>query len=198
MVVMTSLRMGPACRQLTRLLSQSAGSLVNMGFSEGFSPLHSQHCRVLILGSMPGQISLKRQQYYAHSRNVFWKIMSDVLHFPTESTYDSAVKILLNNRIALWDVMQCCFRPGSLDSAITEKSVVPNNFERFYSACPQITVVFFNGQKARDTYMKHVIPTLSDKHQKIDSQLLPSTSPAYAAMTYANKYKQWKVISNYL
>ena len=158
-------------------------------------PLVSRHdARVLILGSMPGQISLQKQHYYAHPRNGFWSIMAEMLGFDASAPYASRLDILTQNKIALWDVLQCCFRPGSLDSAIDETSIVVNDFVTFFKAHPSVRAVFFNGAKAEQLFEKHVVPQLGDIQEAIFMMRLPSTSPANAQMSLSDKAQHWREV----
>jgi TDG/mug DNA glycosylase family protein len=159
-----------------------------------FPPLASNQAKVLILGSMPGEESLRQQQYYAHPRNSFWYIMEKMLKINSELDYAAKTKILMQNRIAVWDVLKTCIRKGSLDSSIENSSITPNDFESFYSTHPNINHIFFNGTKAEIEYQKHVIPKISDRFTQIKSLRLPSTSPAMAKLTPAEKLSNWLII----
>ena len=90
--------------------------LVAMSISTGFEPIARSDACVLILGSLPGQKSLAASQYYAHSRNVFWRIMADV--YGARGDYQQRCLKLLDSRIAVWDVLRQSERPGSLDANI--------------------------------------------------------------------------------
>lgn len=145
----------------------------------------------LILGSMPGVESLRQQQYYAYKHNCFWRIMGELFSFDYRIEYEERIKHLFKNRIALWDTVQCCIRPGSLDSDI--KHARPNDFETLFEKCPDITRVFFNGQTAYKLFIKHQKKMSLPKLELIP---LPSTSPANASWPYEQKLQAWKVVSS--
>jgi len=163
-----------------------------MKLSQGFAPVATPDARVLILGSMPGVASLEATQYYAFERNVFWKIMGELFGAHPQLDYPLRLQILTENRIALWDVIQRCHRPGSLDSAISENGLETNDFDGFFKKHPHISHVFFNGQKAAGLFKKRVLPGLADQYQCC---VLPSTSPANAATSYAVKLEKWSVLN---
>jgi hypoxanthine-DNA glycosylase len=149
---------------------------------------------ILILGSMPGSASLKAQQYYAHPRNLFWRILGDLIGAGLDVPYEARLAILRQRGIALWDVLNSCFREGSLDSDIEEASIVVNDFRTFYRAHSKIEHVFFNGAKAEMVYRKHVLPLLGKASERLAYWRLPSTSPAHAALSYEQKLTAWRVI----
>ena len=158
-----------------------------------FSPVADVRARVLILGSMPGKLSLQAQQYYAHPRNAFWPILGDLVGAGPDLPYAARLQVLKANGIALWDVLQSCCREGSLDSAIDDTSIIANDFVWFHQIHPNITHVFFNGAKAEACYRKHVLPGL-DAAARLHYQRLPSTSPAHAALSQMQKLKAWEII----
>jgi TDG/mug DNA glycosylase family protein len=162
-----------------------------MELSQGFAPVARADARLLILGSMPGVASLEATQYYAFPRNAFWKIMGDLFAAGPELDYQSRLQKLMTQHIALWDVIQTCKRPGSLDSAISRDGMATNDFAGFFESYPQITHICFNGQKAAGLFKKKVVPTLTERYEYIT---LPSTSPAYAAKSYTAKLEAWSVI----
>lgn len=150
--------------------------------------------RALILGSMPGVKSLAEQQYYAHPQNSFWRIMSALLDAPVE-TYPQRVALIKNHNLALWDVLQSCFRPGSLDSEIEPGSIIVNDFAAFFRRHPTITQVFFNGATAEKEFRRRVLPGLPEKLAgRLALTRLPSTSPAHAGMKPAAKRREWNKI----
>jgi hypoxanthine-DNA glycosylase len=164
-----------------------------MKLSQGFAPVARQDARILILGSMPGIASLNASQYYAYPRNVFWKIMGELFAAKPELDYPTRLEKLMDNHIAMWDVIGTCHRPGSLDSAISNDGLMTNDFNSFFKQHQQITHVYFNGQKAGDLFRKKVMPSLNDDY---DYTVMPSTSPANAGKSYAAKLAVWSVIKN--
>lgn len=165
----------------------------NKSIKHAFPAIENQQAEKLILGSMPSVASLQAQQYYAHPRNAFWPIITRLFEQVPELSYQQRKALLLQQGIALWDVLQSCHRPGSLDAKIDMDTVVVNDFNQFYKQHPSIQQVFFNGGMAEKIYKKRVIPTL---HQFVNIQYhrLPSTSPAYAAMSKEQKLNAWRQI----
>lgn len=161
---------------------------------KGFPPIADTHARILILGSLPGQVSLQRQQYYAHPHNVFWKIMGHLFGAGPKLPYVERAQRLLANGISLWDVCAAAQRPGSLDTAIVHASVVPNDFAAFIESHPDICLIGFNGGKAADLYRRLVLPGLPAALRAIHTVTLPSTSPAHAAMTFEDKLARWSAV----
>ena len=161
---------------------------------QGFPPLSRPDARILILGSMPSQESLARRRYYAHPRNSFWPIMATLLEITEESAYEERTEQVTARGIAIWDVLQSCIRPGSLDSAIDNSTMVSNDFPAFFTAHDQIRTVFFNGAKAESVYLRHVLPQLSGRAAELRLQRLPSTSPAHAGMAFEQKLEAWSMI----
>src|SRR4029077_16189116 len=97
---------------------------------QSFPPIVSQQSKVLILGSMPGEASLKADQYYAHPRNAFWPIMGELFGAGPSLPYQERVALLQSTGVALWDSLQACVRPGSLDASITNEAA--NDFPGFF------------------------------------------------------------------
>jgi len=161
----------------------------------GFPPIAAANSRVLILGTMPGKESLRKQQYYAHPQNAFWKIAAEVFGFDAASSYESRVSSLAASGVAIWDVLKSCTREGSLDSHIEKGTVVPNDFFDFFEAHPHIHKVCFNGVAAENFFKKQVRPLLAGG-SKVEYLRLPSTSPAHAAIPYAEKLRAWHGIAN--
>jgi len=159
-----------------------------------FSPIVCERSKLLILGSMPGEVSLKAGQYYAHPRNAFWPIMGQLFGAGPSLLYQERVAILQSVGVALWDSLQACQRPGSLDASITEE--VANDFLALFVKYPNITHVFFNGRNAEKAFRRHVLPALlEDRHV---FERLPSTSPAHAAMRLETKVQAWSVVKKVL
>lgn len=150
---------------------------------------------MLILGTMPGKVSLREQQYYAHPQNLFWKITAEILGFDATSAYPLRVSSLKDRGIALWDVLQSCTRESSLDAHIVAHTIVPNDFDHFFTAYPDIRRVCFNGAKAAALYARHVKPFLQNA-PIVEYVQLPSTSPANAAIPRAEKFRAWSVIKH--
>ncbi len=157
-------------------------------FIYSFPPVADDRVRLLILGSMPGVLSLTENQYYAHPRNLFWPIMGALFGAAREVPYAQRLQILKDNHIALWDVLRSCQRTGSLDSDIQCEEA--NDFKAFFAQHPGITHVFFNGGKAETSFRKHV----KDAPERLTLMRLPSTSPAHATLSFEKKLEVWKQI----
>ena len=148
---------------------------------------------MLILGTMPGKVSLRERQYYAHPQNLFWRVVGGILGFDPASPYEARVASVQSAGIAIWDVLRSCIRPGSMDSAIEASSVVPNDIAGFLAKHPQIRRICFNGSRAEALYMRHVQPRLA-ANPEVQHLRLPSTSPANAALPFSAKLQAWQAI----
>lgn len=160
--------------------------------SLGFPPVSSPKARALVLGSLPGRLSLLRGEYYASPQNAFWKIVAArIQDLPAD--YAGRVAALTEHRVALWDVLAAATRSGSLDADIRDDAVA-NDFRAFFHIHPHIRFVAFNGTTAAKLYERHVLPTLIDAHRAIARETLPSTSPAHASLPFAEKLARWSVV----
>jgi len=156
-----------------------------------FPPVINDFSRILLLGTMPGKESLRMQQYYAHKTNQFWKILFTLFNFEPSTDYNIKKQFLLDNGIALWDVLASCERKGSLDSDI--RNAVPNNFDDLFSRYPGIEYIFFTGKKAEQLYKRYVGYTLDKIYYT-----LPSPSPANARKNFLEKMGEWSILKEIL
>jgi TDG/mug DNA glycosylase family protein len=151
-----------------------------------FPPVIDRDTQILILGSFPGEASLKERQYYAHPRNQFWRLVSAVLSENLLTlTYPERLNRLLAHRIGLWDVVGACTREGSLDSAIRQAQT--NDVSALKINCPQLSRICFNGK----TSGKFAPDFAADG---FDTQVLPSSSPANAQVSFDEKLLKWRGI----
>jgi double-stranded uracil-DNA glycosylase len=169
-----------------------------MSAINGFAPIVSRNASVLILGSMPSEASLARQQYYGHPRNTFWPLMSALFDSDATLCYERRKEMLIKNGIALWDVLQSCKRLGSSDSKIKLETIRTNDFVRFFTEYKGIKRVFFNGKTAEKLYLKRILPDLNHLFSYLEYECLPSTSPAYATLKFEQKLEAWKVIKQHV
>ncbi|PKM90064.1 MAG: DNA-deoxyinosine glycosylase [Firmicutes bacterium HGW-Firmicutes-12] len=174
--------------------SHSIGSS-NLCIKKSFNSIVNANSRVLILGSMPGEESLRKQEYYAYAKNQFWPIIYTIFDRELDLSYERRVEFLLEKGIALWDVIERCERKGSLDANIRNER--PNDINGLLENNPKIVLVCFNGTKAYETYKKK---TGFLKDDKIKYQRLPSTSPIPGKniKSFAEKVEDWKIILEYL
>jgi len=155
-----------------------------------FAPVEGHAARVLILGSMPGVASLTAGQYYAHAQNAFWKIMVEILEVDASASYKKRIETLKDSHIALWDVLESCMRPGSMDAAIDMNSAKTNDILALLRRQPEIRIICFNGGAAEKIFKKRIQPSLGDYCGQYIR--LPSTSPAHARMTFKSKVEAWR------
>jgi hypoxanthine-DNA glycosylase len=177
------------CNSTTNMSKQET-SRENVEVSQGFPPIAREDARVLILGSLPSEASLRAREYYAHPQNAFWKIM----HVIAGATGDYASRCgsLQERGIAVWDVLSSSVRPGSLDADIDMTAAVPNDFVHFLAGHEHIRLVCFNGRKAQQMFQRWVRSSLPEFG--LEFVLLPSTSPAHASVTLAEKLEIWRGI----
>lgn len=131
-----------------------------MGRIHSMVPIVNEKSRILILGTMPGTDSLKEQQYYCNVDNLFWDIMFRIFSpgWPMFKevfgiSYEEREQLLLDNEIALWDILKSCEREGNTDSKIRNEEL--NDIQRFLYEHPNIKNVYFNGDKAHSYYLKN-------------------------------------------
>ncbi|WP_449537694.1 DNA-deoxyinosine glycosylase [Ferdinandcohnia sp. Marseille-Q9671] len=166
-----------------------------MGKIIGLDPVVGEDPRVLILGSMPSEQSLRKQQYYGNNRNHFWKIMFLLFdHYEIEE-YEDKIPFIKDKKIALWDVLYSCIREGSLDVNIKEEE--PNEIEAFVKKYPTLRLIACNGTKAYKSYQKYIG---LDRFPGIEVVKLPSTSPVPGKYnkTLEGKLEDWNVIKEYV
>jgi hypoxanthine-DNA glycosylase len=164
---------------------------------QSMQPIVASGAKILLLGSMPGEQSLIKQQYYGNKRNHFWPIISDLLNEDfTSYSYNHKCQRLNAHGIALWDVIASCEREGSLDSAIRHEKA--NDLKGLLQQYPTIKWIGLNGTKAYQsflTYKKKVVD-----FPELPFTKLPSTSPVPGknVKSYEEKVEAWREMSHYL
>lgn len=145
----------------------------------GLSPVIDAKTEVLILGTLPSDVSLAKDQYYANPSNDFWKLIGQVLNQNVVTlSYERRIATLKKCGIGLWDIYHHCFRPGSMDKDITESGL--NDFKTLKTTCPQLGLVCFNGQKAGESeellrslgYVTLVLPSSSGANRRNQAERL--------------------------
>ena len=158
-----------------------------------FPPVVDQNTRVLILGSLPGEASLAATQYYAHPRNAFWRLLESVLDAPLVSLpYADRLTTLQQRGVGLWDVVAEAERRGSLDAAILNPSA--NDLLALVKTLPALRAVAFNGGTSAKLGARLLAPVAD----RIETVALPSSSPAHAARSFAEKAEMWGVLRDWL
>ncbi|MEL7538425.1 MAG: DNA-deoxyinosine glycosylase [Pseudomonadota bacterium] len=157
--------------------------------AHGFAPLLGATPRVLLLGSLPSETSIARGEYYGHARNAFWPIVAALLDFDADAPYAERVAAVTAAGLAVWDVLAAARRPGSLDAAIETATEQANDIAALFRRQPTLGSVLLNGGKAETLFLRHVV-----RKQGLDvpRRRLPSTSPAHAAMRFAEKLTHWR------
>ena len=160
------------------------------GLKRSFAPVVDERTRLLVLGSLPGEQSLARAQYYAHPRNQFWALMSAVVNVDLVALgYEERLAALLSRGVGLWDVVASAERKGSLDGAI--KRHTPNTLLDLVGELPNLRAVAFNGGKSAAVGRKQLEPS----HLLLVN--LPSSSPAYTLSLEA-KRAEWGKLRGFL
>lgn len=157
-----------------------------------FAPVVAPHTRVLILGSLPGDASLAAGRYYAHPRNMFWRLAGAVIgreDLP-ELPYDARLGVLLGARIGLWDTIASARRTGSLDTAIRAVEAAP--LRSLVTSLPALRAIAFNGAKSAQVGRRALSGTALALVE------LPSSSPANAAVSLDEKRRRWLDLQDFL
>lgn len=145
----------------------------------GLAPVIDDKTEILILGTLPSDVSLAKRQYYANSNNDFWKIIGEVLKKNSEGlSYERRIEMLKAHGIGLWDIYHNCVRPGSMDNDIREQEL--NDFTTLKRIAPALRLVCFNGKKAgaseallRDLgYLTLILPSSSGANRRNPSDRL--------------------------
>jgi double-stranded uracil-DNA glycosylase len=152
-----------------------------------FPPVVDGRARVLVLGTLPGEESLRRQEYYAHPRNLFWPILFTLFDAAPAADYQARLAFALAQQVALWDVCAAGEREASADATIRRE--VPNTIDRLLDAHPLIRAVAFNGTGARRLYDRHF-----SRRANLAYLALPSTSPAHARLDFTAKLAHWTAL----
>lgn len=157
-----------------------------------FPPVTRRDTRLLVLGSLPGVKSLAAGQYYAHPQNLFWRLMSKVIERElVPLPYAKRLEALLDAKVGLWDTVAAATRKGSLDADIRLHEA--SDIARLAAALPELQAIAFNGATSarigRNQLSGIAGPDLID---------LPSSSPAYASLSYAAKREAWQRLRAYL
>ena len=147
-------------------------------------PIYNEHSKILILGSFPSIKSREGHFFYHHPQNRFWRVLAAVMDAELPVTIPEKKAFLLQNGIALWDVIAGCEIEGSSDSSI--RNVVPNDIRPILETA-DIRQIYVNGGTAEKLYKKYIFPVTGRTAVR-----LPSTSPANAACSPERLLEEWR------
>ena len=150
-------------------------------------PIYNQKSKILLLGSFPSVKSREEGFFYGHPQNRFWKVLAAIFNENIPQTIHEKKEFLLNNKVAVWDVIHSCEITGSSDSSI--KNVEVNDLTRILNTA-DIKQIFVNGKKAYSLYNKYMKQIVIK-----EAICLPSTSPANAAWNIDRLVEAWKIIN---
>ncbi len=167
-------------------------------YCEGLSAQTTVQCRVLVLGSMPGAVSLQAAQYYAHPRNRFWPLMGALVGIDAGLPYPARLAALNAAGVGLWDVIGRCERRGSLDASIVRGSEVPNALPALIAGLPLLRAVACNGAAAHQAFVRFIVPALAARGGVPAVWSLPSTSPANAGWSLPRLQQAWQPLADAL
>ncbi|NMA66327.1 MAG: DNA-deoxyinosine glycosylase [Clostridiaceae bacterium] len=154
-----------------------------------YEPVYDKNSKIFILGTFPSVASREANFFYGHPRNRFWKVLACLTQNDVPQNIEEKKSMLLDNNIALWDVIKSCDIEKSKDSSIINP--VPNDLSEIFAEA-SIKAVFANGRKAQELYTKFCYPKTG-----IKAIFLPSTSPANASYNMERLIKEWSIILEY-
>lgn len=153
-------------------------------------PIFDENSKILILGTIPSPKSREQKFFYGHPQNRFWRVLSHILHYPLPQNNDERRTLLINNHIALWDVLKSCYITGASDSSI--KQPIANDISIITDKA-EIQAIFTTGKKSFELYNKLIFP-----QSGIKAIYLPSPSPANCAVSFDELCEQYSQILPYL
>ncbi|HYD13614.1 MAG TPA: DNA-deoxyinosine glycosylase [Allosphingosinicella sp.] len=157
-----------------------------------FPPVTRPDTRLLLLGSLPGAVSLAQQRYYAHPQNLFWRLIGAVIGRDlVPLAYEERLAALLDAKVGLWDTVAAATRDGSLDAAIRLHEA--SDLAALVATLPELRAIGFNGATSARIGRRQLGPALD--LALID---LPSSSPAYASLSFERKRDAWLALAAYL
>lgn len=137
---------------------------------QGFPAVLDENTEILILGSLPGDVSIRKHQYYGHPGNDFWRLVGSIIGEDLQGmSYQNRLETLIRNKIGLWDVFKAGKREGSEDAKIKDEEV--NQFSMLKDRAPNLKLVLFNGKKSGE--YEPVLRAMGYK-----TKVLPSSSGA--------------------
>jgi hypoxanthine-DNA glycosylase len=168
------------------------GIVAGVNTKLGLPAVADANSRVLILGTLPGDESLRQQRYYSDPSNKFWTLLGGVYGEPVGDAYTERLDFLASHGIALWDVLRSAERKGSTDKGLAQPE--PNNFAELFVHFPALRRVAFNGTKAQSLWLKHVVPRLDESHDSLTTKTLPSSSstPGRHVLPLEEKLARWR------
>ncbi|UUX92425.1 DNA-deoxyinosine glycosylase [Methanoplanus endosymbiosus] len=176
-------------------MSSESFATDNTIHSGGLAPVSGRDLLILILGSYPGEVSLKVSEYYGNRRNHFWRLMEEILGIDSSLSYDERIEAIKSERIALWDVLYGCKREKSSDHSIS--SAMPNDISGFLEENPSVKYIILNGKTGAGKWFYRTqkdILVCDD----ITVRIFPSTSPANAVFSFEEKLKEWGIMRKWL
>ncbi len=180
---------------LDRYLERTGQNMIEVNeaakrLKRGLGPIVDGGSRFLILGTLPGEESLRKQEYYSNPSNRFWTIIASLIGEPVPATYDAKKNLLIKYRIALWDVLKEAERKGSMD--VDLQNTIANDIAGLLKQFPNISVIGLNGGSAKKLFQKYIVPQQLPGHIKIVA--LRSTSPANRQFSIEYMLENWRQI----
>ena len=164
--------------------------MADLPLKRSFAPVVSPSTRLLVLGSLPGEMSLAAARYYANPRNQFWPLMGDVIgRSLVPLGYEQRLSALLEAGVGLWDTVGSGHRTGSLDGNIRLQEA--NDLAALLSSLPELRAVAFNGGKSASIGRRQLA---GHSLQLVD---MPSSSPAYT-LAFEAKRAAWLQLRRFL
>lgn len=168
-----------------------------MALVHSIEPVIGRDPRIIILGSMPGIVSINAAQYYANPRNLFWTVMAELFGIDIDCEYQVKVQQLRGLPIILWDTLKACHRQGSLDSKILNTDIQANDIAALLRQYSTVQAIAFNGGASAKYFDRLIKPHLPD-NLAIELLKMPSTSPANAGMKLEQKLELWRRLSVFI
>ncbi|WP_292377314.1 DNA-deoxyinosine glycosylase [Methanosarcina sp. UBA289] len=150
---------------------------------QGFPAVADENTEILILGSLPGDVSIRKHQYYGHPGNDFWRLLGNIIGEDLQDMgYQKRLDTLKRNKIGLWDVFKAGKREGSEDSKIKNQEI--NQFSILKEIAPNLKLILFNGKKSGEYE-----PIL--RAMGYETKVLPSSSGANRRFL-KNRKSEWE------